>query len=126
MRKLFRVSTKAAVFDATRTKVVVIHMDQSSAWGLPGGHVEDGEGPDDAIIRELSEECGITCDDLQRKDFFVHSDGKLILGYVGTANNDKLFSIVSEEEGSPRWLTKKDFVKIEIEPAYRELVLSNW
>lgn len=28
-------------------------------WGLPGGYVERGETPTDAVVRELSEEVGI-------------------------------------------------------------------
>lgn len=67
MRKQFRVSTKAAVFDTSHKKVVVIHMDKINAWGLPSGHIEDGETPDEAITHELSEECGLICTDLQKK-----------------------------------------------------------
>lgn len=29
-------------------------------WGLPGGHVEAGESPEDCVRREANEECGIT------------------------------------------------------------------
>jgi 8-oxo-dGTP pyrophosphatase MutT (NUDIX family) len=28
-------------------------------WGLPKGHVEQGESPQQAALREISEECGI-------------------------------------------------------------------
>lgn len=29
-------------------------------WGFPKGHVEEGEAPDDAAMREVSEETGLT------------------------------------------------------------------
>jgi 8-oxo-dGTP pyrophosphatase MutT (NUDIX family) len=29
-------------------------------WGFPKGHVEEGEAPDDAALREVSEETGLT------------------------------------------------------------------
>ncbi len=126
MRRQFRVSTKVALFDTSRLRVLVIHMDQNNDWGLPGGHIEEDETPDEAMIRELYEECGVSSPDLQHADFFMHSEGKLILSYVGTTMDEVLKSPQNNLEGIPKWLTKDDFLKINIEPAYRELVLKNW
>ncbi len=126
MRKLFAVSTKAALFNTDRSKVLAIHIDSLGDWGLPGGHIENDETPDEALKRELLEECGVTSDDLKRVDFFVHSDDKIVLAYTGTVNDQALESQQGELEGKPQWLTKDEFQTISIEPNYRRLVLDRW
>lgn len=131
MRKLYEVSTKAAIFDKKHEHVLVINMDQiekygKNDFGLPGGHIEGNESPDQAIIRELHEECGINPINLQHKDFFTHYSGKLILGYVGSVENNLLKSNQNELEGIPKWLTKSEFEKIPIDDNYRKFVLENW
>jgi len=41
-------------------KVVLVRHSYKSGWMLPGGAVERGEPPADAILRELKEEIGLT------------------------------------------------------------------
>lgn len=126
MSAVYRVSTKAAIFSQNKDKALVIHMDKIGRWGLPGGHVERGETPDEAIVRELREECGVTPSNLERVDFFMHSEGKLILAYAGTANETELRSPQNDLEGVPKWLTKNEFEQIKIEPNYKALVVKEW
>lgn len=126
MRKLFKVSTKAAIFDPSHENIIIIDMDEINDCGLPGGHVDEDETPDEAIMRELFEECGIIPDTISRKDFFIHSNGKLILAYTGEVSDTKLKSEQDNLEGKPVWMTKSEFMKISIEPNYREFVLNNW
>lgn len=102
-------------------------MDRRDAWGLPGGHVKNGETPDEAIKREVYEECGVTSDDLRHTDFFMHSEGKLILAYVGTLGVDELNSPQENLEGIPKWLTREEFDALsDIETGYRKVVTDNW
>lgn len=51
--------------------VVAVTTDQRIAiarpkrgWGLPGGHIETGESPEDCVRREANEECGIILGEL--------------------------------------------------------------
>lgn len=131
MRSQFRVAVKAALFNHDKSKVLVIDIDYHNDWGLPGGHIEENETPDEAMVRELFEECGVRSSDLKHTDFFLHSQGKLILAYVGTVDSEELESQQTDPEGEPlegkpRWLTKDEFEAITIEPGYRDLVLNNW
>lgn len=130
-RKLHHVSIKAAVYSPDRSKILVIHAPlddkyKSHDWGLPGGHLDDGETIDHAIERELMEECGITVPELKKTNFFAHSNGKIVLAYTGVAKTDELDSQQDNLEGFPEWLTRQEFERIEIEPGYRKLVLDNW
>lgn len=40
-------------------KVLLIHHRKLGVWLYPGGHIESMESPDDAVLREISEETGI-------------------------------------------------------------------
>lgn len=126
MAHLFKVVTKAAIYSKDRSKVLVIHMDFENDWGLPGGHIEENEEMDDAMRRELFEECGVEAEFLKKVDFFFHSNGKVVLAYVGTLKNDEIISMQDNKEGIPKWLTREQFENITIEPNYRKLVLDNW
>jgi len=55
---LYRVSVKALIFDQ-EYHILVLEYD-AGGWGLPGGGVEHGESPRDALRRECQEELGIT------------------------------------------------------------------
>jgi len=46
-------------------KALFLHDPESSLWMLPGGHMEDGETPEKACIRECKEETGFNPKDLR-------------------------------------------------------------
>lgn len=57
----------------TRISSVGFH---SGAWTLPGGGVEHGESPADALAREVLEECGVECEVAELLDVHdVHFTG---------------------------------------------------
>ena len=106
-RPTFRVSCKAAIFDPSGELVLVTRYTATKS-GLPGGHVEQGEMPDDTIVRELQEEIGVAPTDLERKDFFVTDKGKVILGYIATLPLDQAFDIDAVEVMALDWVKVSD------------------
>jgi 8-oxo-dGTP pyrophosphatase MutT (NUDIX family) len=54
-----RASVSAVIFDR-RGRLLLQQRSDGGQWGLPGGSVEIGESLRDAVIREVSEETGLT------------------------------------------------------------------
>ena len=66
-KRVDEVSAGGLVIDSTGTKGLLIgrydHKDATGKrvlWSLPKGHIEEGETPEQAAIREVAEETGIT------------------------------------------------------------------
>jgi 8-oxo-dGTP pyrophosphatase MutT (NUDIX family) len=56
---------------------VLLHLHRRlGVWLQPGGHVDDGERPEDAAMREAAEETGLTCRDPQFVHIDVHAGGR--------------------------------------------------
>src|ERR671939_1524531 len=56
----FTVTAGACVLDAEGRVLLLKHAFRSgSGWGIPGGFVERGEQPEEALRRELREEVGL-------------------------------------------------------------------
>jgi 8-oxo-dGTP diphosphatase len=56
-----RLGCGAAIIDKSRILLVKRKRSpEADHWGLPGGKIEPGEGVEDAIVREIIEELGIT------------------------------------------------------------------
>ena len=57
-------------------------------WGLPKGHIETGERPEEAALREISEECGLPLAalsivaSLPHSEYVYRRDGRLIFKLV--------------------------------------------
>lgn len=106
-RDLHRVTTKCAFYSPDGSKVLVVEY-TSGKFGLPGGHVDAGEIPDDAMKRELAEELGLVDVVVTRRDFWTHNNGKIILGYTATLDESTPLVLQEEEVASALWVTVDD------------------
>ena len=87
-KRVDEVSAGGLVIDSTGTQGLLIgridHKDSTGKrilWSLPKGHIEEGETPEQAAIREVAEETGITSSitkSLGVIDFWFMAGGKRI------------------------------------------------
>ena len=67
------------------TPYVLLIRDSYRHWGLPKGHLEEGETPDRAALREVEEETGlghlVLGPELRTIDWFFRAQGRLIHKY---------------------------------------------
>jgi len=58
----------ASVFVLKEDKLLMLKQTKSKFWLLPGGHIDDGELPHEAAIREVKEETNLDIEILQVAD----------------------------------------------------------
>lgn len=64
---------QALVVRGGRVLMVKHRQDGEEYWVLPGGGIEDGEAPEQAALRELKEECGMSGRVLRFAGYTAHS-----------------------------------------------------
>jgi ADP-ribose pyrophosphatase YjhB (NUDIX family) len=84
----------AIIFD-DQSRVLLCHRRDMDAWNLPGGGIERGELPTEAVIREVKEETGLEAD-IER-----------LLGVYGKVDkpNELVFSFLCRVTGGQIELT---------------------
>jgi len=120
-------------------KVLLIHHKELNKWLPIGGHIELDEDPEEALLREVKEECGLEIEVLGEKPL-VQSEGTkflyspafldihkisnthrhVALNYFAKAkSNNVVFN--KKEHDEIRWFTKKDLddPQFKIEPAIK-------
>lgn len=70
-----------ATFVLHRGRVLLLYHAKLGLWLPPGGHVEHGELPDDAAIREVREETGVVCRLVGERGVAVEYPRQLIRPY---------------------------------------------
>lgn len=122
------VSTKLALYSADNQKVLIMKYAHGQ-YGLPGGHLDANEHPDEAVARELMEELNIEVGPLRRADFFLRSDrgSSVILAYVGIALDTLVLNPSNPDYEFGIWMTRDELELIpNIANEYKRFVFENW
>lgn len=125
---LHEVSTKIALYSHDLTKVLIMQY-RPDFFGLPGGHLEHNELPDEALARELEEELGITFTDFSHVDFFLRGarGSSVILGFRGIAPESLELHPPHPENEFGVWKTRDEIENgAYISEVYTKLVIENW
>lgn len=123
-----RVSAKVALYSHDNQKVLVMKYAGGKAEGLPGGHLEEHESPDQTIEREFMEELGVKIPTVTRKDFFRREtiEGPTILAYVGVAPKDFFIKPTHPKNETGEWMTRSEIDNSKLATEYKTFVIANW
>ena len=134
-KRVDEVSAGGLVIDKTGTKGLLIgRLDPKDAsherllWSLPKGHIEDGETPEQAAIREVGEETGIKSEIVRTLgviDFWFMASGKRIHKtvhhFLFTEVGGRLAPQVTEVE-DVQWFPIEEIVSKLAYPDERKLI----
>ena len=119
------------IFIVHDSKVLLIKHKKLNKWLAIGGHIELNEDPDEALFREVKEECGLEIKVLNNRPA-VKSEGvkflyapsflnihkitethrHIVLVYFAEAESDK-FVFNKEEHNDIKWFSEEDLKKPE-------------
>jgi len=95
-------------------------------WQLPGGGIEFGETPEQAIIREMQEELSVEIKSLQLiNKVFIEMRGDwqgLFLSYICTPAQENFTITLNHESSDYRWFTLAEIRKLSLFPKNKEII----
>lgn len=134
----------AFVINPIDKKILLVKHHLWDKWVQPGGHMEDGETPEEAAIREVYEETGIKIsllgerfpreDDMirplgiqcNRKD---NGEKHFDIIYAAVPNNEVTDLVISNESYDIGWFSRKELENLPVFPDVKitmDYVLKNY
>ena len=100
-------------------------------WALPGGYMDAGEMPEEALSRELDEEVGLSVNITRLLEIFpMESRGQpnsgIVLAYEAEPKSDDLITLQSEDDVSAAGWFGQDDLPVEVAFESTETLLSAW
>ena len=91
-------------------------------WEFPGGKIEPGESPEDAIVREIKEELDAEVEVIELLDTVEYDYPKFHLSMDCFICKVKSGDLVLKEHEAAAWLTKNILYSVDWLPADRGLI----
>ena len=96
------------------------HIPYPNTWDVPGGHVEQGETPDECIVREMKEEMGL---DLKGFVLFCVKEFSDRVEYTFWKTADLNIADISLQEGQRlRWFSEEEAKATVLAYGFNEIV----
>lgn len=120
--------TYFAIFDDSEQSLLLVDHKLAGKWLLTGGHVDEGEHPNDAAVREAREELNLAARFNEvtgdtplfiTKTDVINADGTgahtdITLWYVMKASKSGTFEYGEDEFSTLNWLTLEEALDIDI------------
>jgi mutator protein MutT len=91
-------------------------VNKPGLWNFPGGNVDDGEEPIDAVVREAREEIGVSLSKVRSLGIKTNPiNGKVSSFFSAKLSNTNKIKINSESS-SFGWFTKKKALQLDLHP----------
>ncbi|NQV90488.1 NUDIX domain-containing protein [Candidatus Uhrbacteria bacterium] len=104
-------------------KILLVLRDDNPAiaypntWNTPGGGIEEGESPEEALVRELQEEICMTPSSVINLGTTTYTDGSLVHRYYVPVTEEEFPQIRLGNEGQRiGWFTLEELLKLNVSP----------
>lgn len=122
------VSQKAFVFNGEGKFLTLFRTETAptrpNTWDLPGGILETGEDPEEAVRREIREEAGIEVKEVKPLtlvgEYSMRNDYVITVAYSAHAIEGEV--VLSYEHNDYKWVTAEEFMLLESSDKWKDLV----
>src|SRR3989339_484973 len=114
-----------------KEEILLVHRQRYDDWSLPKGHLEEGETPLQAALRETKEETGFDCKFLTPLPDFVYTmssgeHARVFMFFGVLKDSSQNFDPQDTEVDEIKWVTLAQALTIVSYPSLREYLTKNF